>query len=470
MRILLLFLMLGLQVSAQEISLRKGVVIDSLPVNDTIDESFALFLPMAFENGAKPLPVIFVFDPEGRGKTAAQLFKPAAEDQGYIIASSNNISSENDFQENVRIAARLINGATSRIPMDYSGISAAGFSEGARVASSIPFVYKNIYGVIAVSDHQMNFDLLNDRNKFYFVGMAGEKDFATHSIRRVAEGLDVMNFPVATYFYEGGHEWPNPALISTGVADLTLEAMRRGKRPRDLSLVEKLYKHDFARVNKLMSNGEYVRAYNFMEHLRSKYDELWNISEIKEKQRQLRRSRNYRNQISEMEEMWSKEMRLMEDFIYYFNEDIATANFENLGWWNYQRLQLEELTKGENEPEANMGHRLLSMINELIKSKREELESAENASLESELLANMIQTIFDQTNFDAYKKVISLSSQDRDYSTALFYLEEMLKNGFDDMEALYNIQGTLALRMTPEFNWLVRKYLGSSRYYDVAEE
>lgn len=470
MRIIVFFLLVSLQASAQEITLRKGMVIDSLPVNDTIDETYSLFLPMTFQAGGSEKPVIFVFDSEGRGKTAAQLFKPAAEEQGYIIVSSNNIDPENSFEENVKVAARLMNGVTSRIPVDFNTISAAGFAEGARVASSLPAVFNNLHGVIAVGDHQVNFDYLDKKKKFLFVGMAGDEDFSAYEIRDAAGELDRRGYPVAVYLFDGGHQWPNPEIISLGVSSLTIQAMKDGKRPKDQQLISTLYGRDIGRVDKLISTGETVKAYNLMDILQSKYEGLRNTTELKEKQKQLSRSRNFSDEQQEVREIQEKEARLMDDFIYYLNEDVATANFENLGWWNYQKRQLEQLTTGENEPEADMAQRLLNMLNELSKIKRAELEASKEATLESKLLANMIQTIFDQQNFKAYKNVISLSAQDRDYSTALFYLEEMLKNGFDDMEALYDIEGTLALKMTPEYNWLIRKYLGSSKFYDVPEE
>ncbi|GHA28226.1 hypothetical protein GCM10007103_07250 [Salinimicrobium marinum] len=451
-------------------TLKKGVVMDSLPVNDTINETYSLFLPMSFQSNGREKAVIFVLDTEGRGKAAAQLFKPAAEEQGYIIASSNNIDPDNSFEENVMVAARLMNAVTSNIPLDYDQISIAGFAEGARVASSLPAVFNNLHGVIAVGDHQVNYEYLDAKNRFVFVGMAGDEDFSGYGLRATAMQLESLKHPVAVYSFDGGHGWPKPEILSMGVSSLTLQAMKEGKRPKDQQLIENLYRRETGIANKLISTGDNMHAYNLMDVLQEKYDGLRNTSEIKTRQKQLSRSRNFSEEQREFSRVQEKEARLMEDFIYYLNEDVATENFENLGWWNYQKRQLDELASGANEQEADMAKRILGMLKELSKNKITELASLDEATLESKLLANMIQTIFDQENFKAYKDIISLSAQDRDYSTSLFYLEEMLKNGFDDMEALYDLEGTLALKMTPEYNWLVRKYLGSSKYYDVPVE
>ncbi len=466
MRTILFILLVSVSVSAQEMRLSKGVVMDSLPVNDTIKETYSLFLPQSFENNGSPKPVIFLFDSEGRGRTAAQLFKSAAEEQDYIIASSNNISPNNTLEENVNVAARLMNAVTTNIPVDFNRISVAGFGEGAQVATALPAVYKNIHGVIAIGDNQLILDYLDKNNKLVFVGVAGDEDIAAYGIRATAAQLESMGFPVAVYIFDGGHEWPNPAIISAAMSSLTLQAMKSRKIPRDQQLIRTMYQDDLGRVNKLISTGDAFKAYNLMDVLLSKYDGLISLSELQSKQRQLSRTRNYSEERKTAGEIQNKESRLIDDFIYYLNEDVATANFENLGWWNYQKLELEKLAGGENELEADMGKRLLNLLDKISEMKRAEIAATERSSLESELLANMIQTIFDQNDFQAYKKVISLSAQDDDYSTALFYLEEMLKNGYEELEPLYDIEGTLALKLTPEFNWLVKKYLGTSKFYD----
>lgn len=469
MRWILFFLFLGLQLSAQELSLRKGMVIDSIPVNDTINESFSIYLPMSYSNEVQ-LPVLFIFDSEGRGKKAAQLFKSAADEQQYILASSNDLSPQKTFEENVLVASRLMNAVTTRIPVDFNSVSVAGFSEGARVANSIPLIFNNIHGVIAVGGRLLNTDYLEKGNRFVFVGISGDEEFSSYGMHASAALLDRMGFPSQVYLFDGGHTWPNPEILASGLATLTLEAMKRNKRPLNPAMVNTLYEKDLAMVNRMLSNGEAYKGYSLLEQLQSKYEGLRDTRQLRELQRQVRRSRNFAEQQRELERVQEKESRLIDDFIYYFNEDVATANFENLGWWNYQKLQLEALAGGDNEAEADMAQRLLGMLNELARSKRAELEAAPNASLEARLLANMLQTIFDPENFEAYKRVISLSARDGDYDTALFYLEEMLKHGYENMDELYELEGTLALRMTYDYNWLIKKYLGSSRYYDVTDQ
>ena len=464
MRNILFILLLTSQIAgAQEFSVKKGIVVDSLKVADTLQETYALYLPTQFQ-GDRPWPVLLIFDPEGRGRSAANLFSNIAEEQGYLLVSSNDVKAENELVDNVKIAARLLGYVTKSLPVDLRQISTAGALDGAQVATSIPVIFNNILGVLAVGDQWVNLDLIDRQKNFAFVGIVGDEQFTSVRMDLTSRSLRERDLFTAVYNYEGNSEWPAPELINSAVGSLTLQAMKKQVRPVDLQLVQKLYGADMARVNKLISTGELLQAYDLLEILEKKYSGFRDLLEIEQKQDQLRRSRNYLEQKREQEKVVQKENRLANDFIYYFTEDVRNANFENLGWWNYQKVSLDSLSAAGGA-EGKMASRLKGLVNEMARQKRLELQKKRNP-LEVELFTNMVQTIFDPTNFKAYRKIISLSAQDNDFGTALFYLEEMLKHGYRDKEGLYNIEGTLGLRLTPEYNKIIENHLGSSRYYD----
>ena len=81
----------------------------------------------------------------------------------------------------------------------------------------------------------------------------------------------------------------------------------------------------------------------------------------------------------------------------------------------------------------------------------------------------MLKTITQPKEYSYYLKIISYSTKIDDYGTSLFYLEELLKNGYTDKEKLYELENTALLRITPEFNEIVEKYLKKARY-EVIEE
>ncbi|MDX1753833.1 MAG: hypothetical protein R3259_11635 [Salinimicrobium sediminis] len=463
MKKLIFFLFLTLHMSAQEFSVRKGVVVDDLKVADTLTETYSLYLPTTYENG-RTWPTLFVFDSRGRGRTAALLLKGTAERQGYIIVSSNDIKRENTLEENVMVAARLLQQVTKKLPVDLSQVSTLGSMAGAKAASSIPLIFDNIHGAVAVGDHWVNFNLLDQKKSFNFIGIVGDEQYSAMGMGMTTDGLSELKFPSQLYTYDGGEDWPAADILDSAVGALTLDAMRKEKRPVDRQLIQQLYEQDLGWVNKLMSQNQLLNAQNLLEVMEEKYDGFVNATEIKAKQNQLSRSRNYIVQKREQQTINQKESRLLDDFVYYLEEDIRTANFENLGWWNFQKKQLDSLGQKQNG-EAKMALRLKGFIQEYIRLKRNEFQE-NRTPLESRMLANMLQTIFDPQAFDAYRNIISLSAQDNDYQTAYFYLEEMLKHGYKDMDALYDIEGTLGLRLTPDYNNIIENYLGKAKFHE----
>lgn len=467
MKNFIFFLFFSLSLSAQDFVVKKGMVVDNLKVSDTLEETYALYLPSDYEN-ERAWPVLLVFDGEGRGRTAAQLFQTTAEEQGYIIVSSNNISPQNNLKENVLTGAQLLQHIVQKFPIDLDQIVSVGSMAGARVASSIPLVFDNIFGVVAIGDHWVNFSLLENKKNFAFIGIVGDEQFSSAGMKNTANILSRLRFPTQMYTYSGDEEWPQVSIVNSAVGSLTLKAMREGHRPVEGHLIEQLYRGDLARVNKLMSLNQLLNASVLLDIMEEKYDGLRSLTEIEAKQNQLARSRNFTQQKRERNAIDQKETRLIEDFIYYLEEDIRTANFENLGWWNYQKNRLDSLA-GKNNAEAKMALRLKDFISEYVNVTLQEMRE-KRTPLESKLVANMIQTIFDPRAYEAYRNIISLSAMDNDFSTAYFYLEEMLKHGYNQTEKLYNIEGTLGLRLTPEYNQIIEKYLGTSKFYDAEEE
>ncbi|MFZ0490799.1 MAG: hypothetical protein WAM00_11180, partial [Salegentibacter sp.] len=115
----------------------KGRVVDSIPVEDTLNESFALYLPRSFK-GDTPSALIVVLDPQGRGRESAQLFRKIAEDQSYIIAASNEDFTRDSLQNNVPKVTRLMKRLLTSLPIDTKQVYVAGLKEGGQLASAIP--------------------------------------------------------------------------------------------------------------------------------------------------------------------------------------------------------------------------------------------------------------------------------------------------------------------------------------------
>lgn len=449
----------------QEMKLTKGVVIDSLPVNDSIAETFSLYLPTNFTTD-RTWPVLFIFDPEGRGRNVAQLFRQPAEEQGYILAASNNMEKDSTLLFNTKVATRMVNGILNFFPVDVNQVYAAGLSQGARVASVMPAVYRNTTGVMAIGDTWINTDFIKKGAKFSFVGLAGYNDYRKFLVGETAAYLSKAGMPATTYFFDGGREWPAIDVISNAIGTFTLQAIAKGHRTADLSLVEEIYQRELQYAEQLRGSTQFYKAYQLLEKMSLKYAMYGKKDELEQKMKDIRRTSLFRTQRRQYNRAALTEQEYRDQYLYFFNEDVYSSNFENLGWWNGQIKELEELQKSKEQAEAEMAHRLQGLLQDLAANSFRDLKEA-NAAIDPLIFTAILQTIFEKEDPQGYFNIISLSARDGDYYTALLYLEDLLKTGYDDVEALYNIPGTLDLKLSPEYNKIIQEYLGESKYYKI---
>ena len=155
---------------------------------------------------------------------------------------------------------------------------------------------------------------------------------------------------------------------------------------------------------------------------------------------------------------------MVEDYEYYLEEDIRTYNYNNLGWWKYQTEELAKLGKSPKVADQQSGKRLLGYLNALLADYNDILKAEKVLDEEAIGLLYMIKTVIQPKDFDSYLKLISLSAKNEDYGTALFYLDELLVNGYANKETLYNLEHTALFRIMPEFNETVAKFLKEARY------
>ena len=462
----LLFLVFSMQlVFAQEISIKKGTVVDGLQINDSISETFAIYLPTTYSN-EKLWPVIFVFDPKGRGKSAAQIFSHAGQEQGYIIVATNNINSEDSLLNNLKVGTRLMARVFDLFPVDGKRIYTAGFAEGAEVASAIPAIYNNLQGVLAVGDIWINPDFVKKKTDLTILGLVDIRDFRLYKMEETIRFLKRIGHRGDLYKYDGSHEWPNSNIIFSVLGNFTLQAMTKNLKARDSSLIENLYQSDLDLSIHLRRTLQFYKSYGLLEQMEDKYADFNKKNDLKARQRNLRREKVFKDQRREYNRASVKEAELKEQYIYFLNEDVLSANFENLGWWGQQISELKTFQQSKNRAEVEIAYRLEGLLQSQAKTTFQELNEAKT-HIDILIFTAILQTIFDKENPEGYKSIISLSARDGDYETALLYLEDLLKTGYKDLDALYNIPGTLDLKLSPGYNSLIKKYLGESRFYNI---
>ena len=467
-----LLLVLTLSVSflstAQQLTLKKGAIMQSIAVNDTVAENFALYLPTKFE-ASKAWPVIFVYDMQGRGDMVLRMFLGAAEKNNYILAASNNVNDSLSLTQNVLISKRMFNTVFTLFNIQKDRIYTAGFDGGARIASVIPTFMNQIAGVISCGSTVGNKEILSNKNPFHFVGIVGTEDFNYPEMVNMEKLFNLMKFPNQTLIFEGGHKWPSQQLISRAIELFDLSAMTKKVIPVDTSFVKKSYDRRLMEVNELVSNNRAVQAYNELGEVMEVYRHFKNVDSLKASRKVLKRGTAYKTQKRSQNTWLFKESLIKDDYDYYLEEDILTYNYNNLGWWNYQMGELKKYKNSKNIYQRQMGVRLEGYLNALIADNMDIIALDNPIDEEALNFLWMLKTITSPDDFSNYLNVISWNAKVEDYGTALYYLEELLKKGYTNTDELYALENTALFRITPAFNALVAKYLKKARY-EIIEE
>jgi predicted esterase len=230
-------------------ALPAGVVIADVKCEADPSHSYALYLPRAFSPD-RMWPVIFAFDPGGRGRTPVERYQAAAEQYGYIVAGSNN--SRNGVANLEKIITTFTADVATRLPIDPKRIYTAGMSGGSRVALMIALGAKDVAGAIASSAGYWD-SKPRKTVSFPIFATAGTEDFNHVEMRLLDRALTT---PHRLVIFEGGHTWLSSELATEAVEWMELQAMKTGRKPRDEEEIDRIFAKRSAGVAAAASNKD----------------------------------------------------------------------------------------------------------------------------------------------------------------------------------------------------------------------
>jgi poly(3-hydroxybutyrate) depolymerase len=199
-------------------------------------QSYALYLPRAY-NADRAWPVIFAFDPGGRGRMPVERYEAAAERYGFIVAGSNN--SRNGSAENGKAVVAMTGDVLSRFRADEHRLYLAGMSGGSRVALGVALgsPKDHVAGVIASSAGYPD-GKLRKALPFPIFATAGTEDFNHLEMRQLDRAL---TSPHRLAVFEGGHVWLSSELAIDAVEWMELQAMKSGLKARDDGEIDQIF-------------------------------------------------------------------------------------------------------------------------------------------------------------------------------------------------------------------------------------
>ena len=256
-----------------------GTLVEGMHCTTDASQTYTLYLPSSYTTERRS-PVLLIFDPRGRSRAAAELFREPAERFGWILLSSNDTRSDGPMEPNIKAVNALWPEALYAYASDPRRISCAGFSGGSTVAllvgSQLP-----IAGIIA-SGGPYAVDLVPAKPGYAWFGAAGDIGFNNLPMRRLDALYGERGAPHRFVEFDGEHQWMPAELAAQGVAWLEAEAMRAGTRPRNEALAQELAAADVAAARKLEDAGRPLDAMRRWEAVVRTFDGLVDVSAARE--------------------------------------------------------------------------------------------------------------------------------------------------------------------------------------------
>lgn len=198
-------------------------------------QSYVLYLPSSYTT-ARRWPVLYCFDPGGRGAVPADLFRKAAEKYGWIVAASNN-SRNGPWKDIYEAACAVWDDTHARLRIDDSRVYAAGFSGGARVACGLARILNlRPAGVIGCGAGLPEWLAPADLAGIPWFGTVGRGDFNYGEMKELEKELLRLASPCVLKVFPGEHVWPPGGIAMDAVA--WLEELSRGRKAEESVSVE----------------------------------------------------------------------------------------------------------------------------------------------------------------------------------------------------------------------------------------
>jgi dienelactone hydrolase len=247
-------------IHASEEPLAKGVVIPRVVCVGNPEQSYALYLPSNYSPERK-WPALYVFDPVARGSVPVTLAKDAAEKFGYIVMGSNN--SRNGPTEPSAVAANaILNDSHRRFTIDDRRVYFAGFSGGARIATSLALACGDCAaGVISSGAGFPVGQSPSAQTHFSYFASIGMSDFNYPEAVELAQKLDQLGLPHRLRRFQGSHEWAPAEIWSEALAWMNLQAMRQDRLARDPEFISQQFESETQRAEELEKGGDIYGAW-----------------------------------------------------------------------------------------------------------------------------------------------------------------------------------------------------------------
>lgn len=434
----------------------RGKLVEGMASRLDPTQTYTLYLPTSYD-AMKQQPLLFVFDPRGRGTFAAEIFRDAAERYGWIVISSNQTRSDDDGKANAR-AIRALLPEGNRYASNPRRIYAAGFSGTAILSCAIGINTKALAGVIGVGGRLVE-HIPPAKFSFAHYGFAGDSDFNNREMRVIDEMLEREGKVHRFQQFAGGHQWLTPELAREAVEWMELLAMKEQRRARDAAFIDRLYTSDVAAANALDAAGQRVEALRRYREIVRTYDGLHAVDDALAAAARLEGDPAVRRELKEIAKWDEFEERTIRDTFSQIGsifarlregDTLPTASVlaRELRVSDLQRRARKESPEGATARrliEALYTHTSYYMVEQLMAKREYELAAA--------VLG--VATLIHADRWPAWYNLGAAYARAGNRRRALESLEKAVSLGLKDRSQLATDEDFASLRSEPRFEALL---------------
>ena len=275
----------------------RGDLIERVACKAAAGESYALLIPSSYD-AAKKWPILYVLDARGRAMVPMNAFRSAAEQLGFLVASSYTSASDETIEPNAKAMRAMWKDTHDRFSIDDGRVYAAGFSGTVRAACYLALAAPGSLRAIVGAGAGLPFDRPPSPDlPFLFFGTVGTHDFNFGEMWELEKALRAANVPHRILTFEGGHEWMPPSLAREALEWL----VTRGGDPR-------FWDADLRRAENAAGVIERERRYRAMA---ADYAGMRDTSALSARATALAASPEYRRTFAETERILGEESKVL---------------------------------------------------------------------------------------------------------------------------------------------------------------
>ncbi len=435
----------------------KGSILDSIPVMNSENEHYTLYLPTGYtvDTGSS---IVFIFDPGGRGKVGIRPFIAAAEKFNLILVCSNN-SRNTAYEENFAIAERWFRDIFGRFTIDEKNIYAAGFSGGSRLASTIGVLSGSFKGVVgcgaafSVNAGQMPYN----SDHFYYVGLVGHLDMNYQEMFQASDWLSRIGLPHEIITFEGDHRWPDPEDILLAFDWFYLQDIKNGNRPRDEVFLNEYLSSQLSKAQLLLKEKQLSDAVRTYDRISQNLGPYFTLDSLAQKTKGIKRSKEFKRSLRELEKIEKEEQIWTDKLIGRIRKELETEQIpQDFSWWRKELGVLnEDVAQNDLKAYQYMGKRLQNMI---FAVSIENLDAAVANRNEKEVAyyTRLMMANWPENAFVCFRIASSHATLGHDVK-ALDYLSQAIDHGWKNKDWILNTQAFRRLQGNKEFQSLLEQ-------------